>query len=87
MTKKEFLNGDIFFVGNDKGESYKFTKSDSPKAELGYISIKRRYDDSFKYYANVSKLNSSSVSMYFFGLQKMHKERIMLKNLEKRLPL
>ncbi|MCC6447065.1 MAG: hypothetical protein IT215_00055 [Chitinophagaceae bacterium] len=86
MTKKDFMAGCVF-KGTSNIEFFKFEKNenklDARVNIVGSISIKRVGSQSWEYYANVEKVNGVSASIYFFGIRKLQKERIIFNDLEK----
>ena len=75
------------FKGTSNIEYFRFEKHEmilgNNRKEAGAISIKRVGSNSWEYYANVEKVNSVSASIYFFGIKKLQKERLIFNDLEK----
>lgn len=84
MTKADFISGFVFKGGVSDVDRYRFVKNEAKNQPvIGHIQVKRSEDNSWKYYANVEKVNSVSASIYFFGIRKLQKERIIFKDLDK----
>lgn len=84
MTKADFISGFVFKGGVSDIDRYRFVKNkENHDRIIGHIEVRRSEDDRWKYYANVEKVNSVSASIYFFGIRKLQKERIIFKDLDK----
>ncbi|MDO9186968.1 MAG: hypothetical protein Q7W13_13220 [Bacteroidia bacterium] len=79
MTKEEFLAGEVFQA---KFNINKFRfRAYISNDEIGLLETKV-YEENWDFFANVKKIDSKYIEIYFSGVSIIHKETIVYSDLE-----